>query len=93
MQPTNKDILDALNKHIEEDMVTFQSLRDTINAQTDEDRIAEIFKNTLVEFFESKGRGVKSILITTAVVLGALAVIGGGIKSVLGWIGFHYLIK
>lgn len=58
-----------------------------------EERIAQIVDETLVTFFTVKGTTVKSFLITTAVVIGAITVILGGLKAILGWLGFSYIIK
>jgi len=62
---------------------------------TDEQReeIKLILHEALVEFFTSKGKLTKNILVTIAVVIGALAVIGGGLKWLLGIIGFSYIGK
>ena len=93
MEPTNRDILKALEDHINDDLASFQSIRDTIRIQTDEERIAAIFHKTLTQYFEKKGTSLKTILLGTAVIVGAITVILGGLKSILGWIGFNYLGK
>lgn len=42
------------------------------------------------EYFEAKGRLSKHWLITIASVIGAVTVILGGLKILLGWLGFTY---
>lgn len=60
-----------------------------------EDRIREITKEALLtsldEFFASKGKTLKGILIATATVVGSLTVILGGLKTILAWAGFTYI--
>lgn len=59
------------------------------NAQ--EERIKELMRSSLEEFFTQKGKSLKGLLITIATVVGALAVIGGGMKTILAWLGFTYI--
>lgn len=47
----------------------------------------------LTEYFEDKGSMTKKVLIGTAVVIGSITVIFGGIKAILGWLGFSYISK
>lgn len=58
-----------------------------------EKRIKELVNEALIEFFSTKGSLTRSILVTTATIIGSLAVIGGGIKFILGVLGFTYLAK
>lgn len=62
---------------------------------TDEQReeIKVIMHEALGEFFTDKGKLGKNIILTTAVIIGALAVIAGGLKWLLGFIGFTYIGK
>lgn len=53
--------------------------------------IKNIVHEALVEFFKSYGLKGKNVLLTAAVLIGAIVVIMGGLKSVLGWIGFTYI--
>ena len=55
-------------------------------------RIKQLMHASLNEFFASKGKNAKSILFTLAAIVGALTVIFGGMKTVLAWLGFHYII-
>lgn len=47
----------------------------------------------LIDFFTSKGVLTKNIIITSAIILGSLAVIAGAGKGFLGWLGFSYMAK
>lgn len=60
---------------------------------TDDQRaeIKELVHEALVEFFTSSGRLGKNLLIGTAVLVGAITVILGGAKAILGWLGFSYI--
>lgn len=55
------------------------------------EEISEIVRDTMKDVLFKTGKSTKAILLTTAVVIGALVVIGGGLKAILGWIGFTYL--
>ena len=57
------------------------------------EEIKSLVHEALVEFFASKGNLTRNILVTTATVIGSLVVIFGGIKWVLGLIGFTYISK
>jgi hypothetical protein len=92
-QPTNQQLLDAFNAHIKDDERRFTTLEKAIASRPDDERIRAIFNETLSGFFATKGSTAKSIIIGTAVILGALAVIGGSLKTLLGWIGFSYIIR
>lgn len=60
---------------------------------TDEQRneIKQIVHEALVDFFKQYGLLTKSLLIGTAAVVGSLAVIFGGFKFILEWLGFVYM--
>lgn len=55
------------------------------------EEIAGIVKSTMKDVLFETGKGTKAIILTTAVIIGALVVIGGGLKALLGWIGFNYI--
>lgn len=69
----------ALEKHVE-------------NLPT-KDEVEEIVRNTIKETLLLSGRGAKAVIITTAAIVAALAIIGGGLKFLLGLIGFHFIVK
>ena len=70
--------------HAEEDRKLFEE-------RPTKDEMKEIVHAALVSFFTSKGALTKNFLVTTAVIIGALAVIVGGFKAVLGWFGFSIM--
>lgn len=55
--------------------------------------LAQVVRDTMKEVLFTTGKGTKAVLITTAVIIGALAIIGGGAKFLLGLFGFQYLGK
>ncbi len=56
-----------------------------------EEKIAEIVRGVILEIFKSLGKDTKAGIIALAVIIGSIAVIGGGLKWILGFIGFQYL--
>ena len=93
MQPSNKDIHDLIANHIKSDDTRFEALGKAITEKPNKDEIEEIVINALRLYFERKGTTLKSVLIGTAVIVGAITVIFGGFKSMLAWLGFTYLGK
>lgn len=55
--------------------------------------IKSIVHEALVEFFTAKGTLSKNILVTTATVIGAIVVIGGGFKWMLGLFGISLITR
>lgn len=55
--------------------------------------IKEIMHQALTEYFTSKGRLGKQIIIGSAVLIGSITVILGGFKIILAWFGFSQIIK
>lgn len=53
--------------------------------------IKAIVHEALVEFFKGFGPIGKNVIVTTAVVLGSITIIFGGVKTLLTWIGFSYI--
>jgi hypothetical protein len=58
-----------------------------------EKRIKELVNEALIEFFSAKGSLTKNFLIATATIIGSIVIIGGGLKWILGFIGFTYISK
>ena len=95
VNPSNADLLDAFTKHVKED-AKFQNdttdIHKSMNARMDtlatKDDVRSIFAQELRNFFKITGLNTKTVIITTATIIGALVVIGGGLKTVLGWLGF-----
>ena len=55
--------------------------------------IKSLVSEAMVEYFESKGKMGKQWVIGAAVVIGSITVILGGVKTLLGWLGFHLISK
>lgn len=55
------------------------------------ENVAEIVDTTLRSFFTQGGTTMKSVIITAALIIGSLITIFGGIKLMLGWVGFTYM--
>lgn len=59
------------------------------------DLIREVVREEIAggieSYFLSKGRIAKNVLVGTSVIIGALAIIGGGAKALLGYLGFEYV--
>lgn len=95
--PTNQDILDSFKHHTDEDL-KFQGEPNEIHkammARMDtlvtKDDVREVFAEELKNFFRIGGMRSKTVIITTATLIGALVVIFGGLKSLLAWLGFHF---
>jgi hypothetical protein len=87
------DAPEYFKRHELDDTRRFKELSDKIDLRPTKDEIKEVVAEALIEFFTAKGKLSKNVLVTTAVIIGALAVIGGGIKWMLGLIGFSYLAK
>ena len=51
------------------------------------------FDKVFSKYLLTKGGKVKTWLIVSATVVGALMVLFGGVKTVLAWLGFTYIIK
>ncbi len=66
---------------------------DRTSKLSDEQRaeIKAIVKESIKEYFTETGRLTKNILLTAATVIGAVVVIGGGLKYVLALFGFRYV--
>ena len=93
--PSNADLLNAFTRHAKED-AKFQTdttdIHKAMNARMDtlatKDDVRSIFAQELRAFFKVTGLNTKTIIITTASIVGSLVVIFGGLKAVLGWLGF-----
>ena len=80
-------------KHEIDDTRRFKELADKLDLRPTKAEIKEVVNEALIEFFTTKGKLSKNIIITTAVIIGSLVVIAGGFKWILGIIGFSYLGK
>lgn len=55
------------------------------------EEIATIVRDTMLGVLKETGRVTKLTLITVATIVGAIVVIGGGLKWLLGLFGFMYI--
>jgi hypothetical protein len=64
-------------------------------AFTDEEKqeIKGIVHEALTDFFTGYGMTAKNVIITAAIIIASLTAIFGGIKTLLGWIGFSYISR
>lgn len=53
--------------------------------------LKKLVAEAMTEYFEGTGKMTKNFLITAATIIGALVVIFGGVKALLGWLGFIYI--
>jgi hypothetical protein len=97
-QPTNADLLEALEKHSR--VLSAHTKEDHIYQTKNDERwdnlpneIRKIFAEELGKFFKVSGLNTKTFLVTAAVIIGALTVIFGGLKAMLAWFGFSQIIK
>lgn len=66
-----------------------ESLENAIKNLATKEEISLIVKETMKEVMFEVGKGTKAVIVTMAIILGSLAVIGGGFKWLLALIGFH----
>lgn len=59
----------------------------------DSQQTATIVEDVMGNLIKSKGKTAYTGLLIVAGIVGALVVIGGGAKALLGWIGFSYIGK
>ena len=81
-EPTNKELNDKL-----------QLLQKAIDSRPTKEDIETIVITSLNGYFQKTGMTLRSIIIGTAMVIGALTVILGGLKTILAWLGFSYIVK
>lgn len=55
--------------------------------------IKSLMHEAMDEYFADKGKTGKHWLITMATIVASVTVILGGIKMMLTWLGFHYVVK
>lgn len=64
---------------------------DTDKIQKSIDDIPDIVRGILSQTFQEKGKKIYFYITGVAVIIGALTVIFGGFKMLLGWLGFSLL--
>lgn len=55
------------------------------------DEIKDLMHEALTEYFAQKGSVAKQIIIGTAILVGSITVVLGGVKTILSWIGIGYI--
>ncbi len=73
--------------HEEDDATHFREINERLDKLPD-----EIHKVIIKSLLTGGGR-VRTGIIVTATIIGSLLVIFGGMKTLLGWLGFTYLTK
>lgn len=56
-----------------------------------QEELKALVTQAMDDYFAAKGKTWKGYIITLATVVGSLAVIFGGLKVMLAWIGFTYM--
>ena len=84
---TNMDD-NVLAEHMREDAAFQKEMREWRKTVATRNDMREIFAEELKTFFKVSGINVKTFIIGAAVIVGALTVIFGGVKAILGWFGF-----
>lgn len=79
--------------HEEADNKRFTAIEETLAEIPKRGELEEVVSGAMKEALFSAGRTAKGTLLTVAMVIGALAVIGGGFKWILGLVGFEYITK
>lgn len=64
---------------------------DALFSDAQKAEIKNLVAEAIEEYFISTGSMTKSWLLTLATIIGSLAVIFGGAKALLGWLGFTYI--
>ena len=83
-----------MNQLTNEQLATqIATLYEEVKSRPTKEEIEEIVTQSMASYFEKKGTTLKAILIGTAVVVGSLTVILGGIKAILAYLGFTYIGK
>ena len=87
-KPTTETKPDWFLKHEESDRREFAAIRAMLHTS---EELEEIIINAQRKYFEQKGSVAKNWLVGTAVVVAALTVILGGIKTLLAWVGISIM--
>lgn len=79
--------------HERHDDERFSAIEETLANIPKRDEMDELIRSALTDTLFKAGTGVKMTLLTIATIIGALAVIGGAGKWLLGVIGFEFITK
>ena len=86
-----KKELGDVNKWMKNHETEDAKVRAKVDSMPTREDIEETFRKILKEFFLGAGKWSKATLVTLALVVGSITVIFGGLKALLGWIGFVQL--
>lgn len=65
----------------------------SLDAIPTRDEFRDMVKDSMFDAIRQAGQTTKMTIVTIATIVGAIAVISGGLKWILGWIGFEYIVK
>lgn len=68
-------------------------MQDPIFNEAQKAEIKNIMHDALNEYFTDKGKWGKNLIIGTAVIVGSLTVILGGVKAIAAWVGLGFITK
>lgn len=84
-----------MNEHIFEHTKRLEARVASLEVQMDKlpkkEDVDDIVRAAMKETFLSVGQGTKVAIMTTAAIVGSMAIIGGGLKWLLALAGFTYL--
>lgn len=89
----HQEILKRLDR--QDENFRLHSIQDEVDfsQRPTKDEMKQIVHDALIEFFATKGTLTKNVLLTTAMIIGALVVIAGGFKWLIGIFGFTIMTK
>ena len=94
--PVEAEIINTMpkNPYPDTDQDRIEWLKEALHEQgkkiLSKEELQQVVRDTMREELSSVGKGTKAVIITLAVIIGSLTVIFGGIKTILGALGFHY---
>lgn len=62
--------------------------RESTFTKEQRDELKAIVHEAMTDYFLQKGKSGKALIVGAAIIIGSIAVIFGGLKSLLGWLGF-----
>jgi hypothetical protein len=70
---------------------SFAGIHTKLDTFPSKDDISNIVAGAMTDYFENKGKLAFRLTVGGSVLIASLTVILGGMKAVLGWIGFHLI--
>jgi len=77
--------------HERHDDARFRKIEERLDSLPDRNEIEDIVKRAISDVFVGTAKSTKFVIITLASIIAALTVIGGGLKTVLAWLGFTFM--